>query len=106
MLYLLVTNLNNRLFKHAIISISLKEILVPNTFNVLDSLYYSQLISNQINYRRKPNFKCFTIELVCKKPGFVGKGFIHVCISSSICPSVSGASFDTNRTVNPDMLEI
>ena len=64
MLYLLVTNFNNRLFKHAIISISLKEILVSNTFNVPDSLYYSQSISNQINRRRKPNFKCFTIELV------------------------------------------
>ena len=80
MLYLLVTNFNNRLFKHAIISISLKEILVPNTFNVPDSLYYSQLISNQINRRRKPNFKCFTIEIVFKKPGLPCWKRVHTCL--------------------------
>ena len=31
-------------------------------------------------------------------------GFIAVCISSSVCPLVSGTSFATNRTVKPDML--
>ena len=30
--------------------------------------------------------------------------FIVVCISSSVCPFVSGTSFATNRTVKPDML--
>ena len=34
----------------------------------------------------------------------VERGFIVVCISSSVCPFVSGTSFATNRTVKPDML--
>ena len=34
----------------------------------------------------------------------VEHGFIVVCISSSVCPFVSGTSFATNRTVKPDML--